>query len=155
MSFLSDVKNLTFSLFFRHSKYRQVLLFLFLLRDSSGLYSLRMTAFRNFFPAAKKLLRKVARWLSVFFCLPLRSLPGAAELTPLKQSSPYFRLLPRSRQPDKGGHFSSPTLPAIKGKGGSHLSFRARPAGRRGIPYYLFEILHYAHAPFRMTAHWE
>ena len=119
MSFLSDVKNLTFSLFFRHSKYRQVLLFLFLLRDSSGLYRLRMTAFRNFFPAAKKFPRKVARWLSVFFCLPLRSLPGAAELAPLKQSSPYFRLLPRSRQPDKGGHFSSPTLPAIKGEGGN------------------------------------
>ena len=72
----------------------------------------RMTVFRNFFPAAKKLPRKVARWLSVFFCLPLRSLPGAAELAPLRQSSPYFRLLPRSRQPDKGGHFSSPTLPA-------------------------------------------
>ena len=71
-----------------------------------------MTVFRNFFPAAKKLPRKVARWLSVFFCLPLRSLPGAAELAPLRQSSPYFRLLPRSRQPDKGGHFSSPTLPA-------------------------------------------
>ena len=40
------------------------------------------------------------------------------ELTSLKQSSPYFRLLPRSRQPDKGGHFSSPTLPAIKGEDG-------------------------------------
>ena len=92
-----------------------------------------MTSFCNFFPAAKKLPRKVARRLSVFFCLPLRSLPGAAELAPLKQSSPYFRLLPRSRQPDKGGHFSSPTLPAIKGKGGSLLSFRARPIGRRGI----------------------
>jgi len=78
-----------------------------------------MKAFRNFFPAAKKLPRKVARRLSVFFCLPLRSLPGAAELAPLKQSSPAFRLLPRSRQPDKGGHFTSPTLPAIKGEGGN------------------------------------
>ena len=55
------------------------------------------------------------------------------ELTSLKQSSPYFRLLSRSRQPDKGGHFSSPTLPAIKGKGGSYLSFRARAIARRGI----------------------
>ena len=54
-----------------------------------------------------------------FSCLPLRSPTGAAELAPLKQSSPYFRLLPRSRQPDKGGHFSSPTLPAIKGEGGN------------------------------------
>ena len=36
-------------------------------------------------------------------CLPLRSPTGAAELAPLKQSSPTFRLLPRSRQPDKGG----------------------------------------------------
>ena len=59
-----------------------------------------------------------------YSCLPLRSPTGAAELAPLKQSSPYFRLLPRSRQPDKGGHFSSPTLSAIKGKGGSLLSFR-------------------------------
>ena len=69
-----------------------------------------------------------------YSCLPLRSPTGAAELAPLKQSSPYFRLLPRSRQPDKGGHFSSPTLPAIKGKGGSLLSFRARAIARRGIP---------------------
>ena len=69
-----------------------------------------------------------------YSCLSLRSPTGAAELAPLKQSSPYFRLLPRSRQPDKGGHFSSPTLPAIKGKGGSLLSFRARAIARRGIP---------------------
>ncbi len=92
----------------------------------------RMTSFCNFFPAAKKLPRKVARSLSgtPAFRFARRR---AAELAPLKQSSPYFRLLPRSRQPDKGGHFSSPTLPAIKGKGGSLLLFRARPIGRRGI----------------------
>ncbi|HIT40277.1 MAG TPA: hypothetical protein IAD06_09635 [Candidatus Caccoplasma intestinavium] len=41
-----------------------------------------------------------------YSCLPLRLPTGAAELAPLKQSSPYFRFLPRSRQPDKGGHFS-------------------------------------------------
>ena len=32
------------------------------------------------------------------------------------------------------------------------MSFRARPAGRRGISdFLLFEILHFAYAPFRMT----
>ena len=147
MSFLSNVKNLTFSLFFRHSKYRQILLFLFLLRDSSGLYRLRMKAFRNFFPAAKKLPRKVARRLSVFFCLPLRSPPGAAELAPLKQSSPYFRLLPRSRQPDKGGHFSSPTLPAIKGEAATHLSFRMN---MRNPMLFVWDSSFHC-VPFRMT----
>ena len=44
-----------------------------------------------------------------FSCLPLHSPTGAAELAALRQSSPYFRLLPRFRQPDKGGHFPTPT----------------------------------------------
>ena len=39
-----------------------------------------------------------------YSCLPLLSPPGAAELAPLKQSSPFFRFLARFRQPDKGGH---------------------------------------------------
>ena len=65
----------------------------------------RMTMIRNFFPAAKKSPRKVARLVIGYSCLSLHSPSGAAELALLKQSSPYFRLLPRSRQPDKGGHF--------------------------------------------------
>ena len=44
---------------------------------------------------------------------------GAAELAPLKQSSPAFRLLPRSRQPDKGGHFPLSDIIDHKGEGGS------------------------------------
>ena len=50
---------------------------------------------------------------------PLRSPTEAAELAPLRQPSPYFYLLSRSRPPDKGGHFPTPTLPPIKGVGGS------------------------------------
>ena len=39
-----------------------------------------------------------------YSCLPHRSPTGAAEFAPLKQSSPSFRLLPCSQQPDKCGH---------------------------------------------------
>ena len=53
----------------------------------------------------RKEVTKKGRPLVIGYSRPLlRSLSGAAELAPLKQSSPSFRLLPRSRQPDKCGH---------------------------------------------------
>ena len=109
-----------------------------------------------------------------FSCLPLHSPTGAAELAALRQSSPAFRLLPRFRQPDKGGHFPTPTwhcsvscitekeilrcsasrndnvptLPAIKVRAVS----TCHSERMRGISYSLLvEILHFTTVSFRMT----
>lgn len=73
-------------------------------------------------------------WLSIVW--------DSSVLRPLRQPSPYFYLLSRSRQPDKGGHFPTPTLPTIKGVGGSYLSFRVRPVARRGISSFLLVTLY-------------
>ena len=139
MSFLSDVKNLTFSLFFCHSKYRQILLFLFLLRDSSGLYRLRMTAFRNFFPAAKKLPRKVARRLSGIpashfaRCRGLRNSLRSNSPRPLS----VFSLAPGS--PIKAGIFPLRHYRPLRVR--AVAICHSEPM--RGISNHLFEILHF------------
>ena len=68
----------------------------------------RMTISVTSFPPQRSNQERSPARYRVF--LPPASLAdGAAELTSLKQSSPAFRLLPRSRQPDKGGHFPTPT----------------------------------------------
>ena len=93
----------------------------------------RMTSFCNFFPAVKKLPRKVARWLSDIPASRFARRRGLRNS--LRSNSPrpisVFSLAPGS--PIKAGIFPSQTLPAVKGKGGSLLSFRARAIARQGI----------------------
>ena len=94
------------------------------------------------FSRRKEVTKKGRLLIIGYSFFPLRSPTEAAELAPLRQPSPYFYLLSRSRQPDKGGHFPTPTLPTIKGVGGSYLSFRVRPVARRGIPSFLLVTLY-------------
>ena len=66
------------------------------------------------FSRRKEVTKKGRPLIIGYSFFPLRSPTEAAELAPLRQPSPYFYLLSRSRQPDKGGHFPTPTLPTIK-----------------------------------------
>ena len=116
-----------------------------LARDSSLRYIQNDTSVipnRGLSTECKEVTKKGRLLIIGYSFFPLRSPTEAAELAPLRQPSPYFYLLSRSRQPDKGGHFPTPTLPTIKGVGGSYLSFRVRPVARRGIPSFLLVTLY-------------
>ena len=107
----------------------------------------RMTVFRNFFPAAKKLPRKVARWLSGTPASRFARRRGLRNS--LRSNSPrpisVFSLAPGS--PIKAGIFPLRHYRPLRVKAATHLSFRMN---MRNPMLFVWDSSFHC-VPFRMT----